>query len=129
MQQLPKPTSAELEILAILWEQGATTVGVVHDEIEKRKPTGYTTVLKLLQIMLEKGLVDRDESGRAHIYRAAITQEQTQRGLLTDLIDRAFRGSAAKLVQQVLETKAASREELAEIKRMIKQAEAREDGK
>jgi len=122
IKRTPKPTSGELEILNILWEKGASPVSVVHDEIRERKPTAYTTILKLMQIMHEKGLVKRNETGKAHIYRAAVTEDQTQTNLVADLMERAFRGSASKLVQHVLEAKAASPEELAEIRRMIDEA-------
>jgi len=129
MKQFIKPTSAELEILAVLWELGPTSVRNVFERLSEKKATTYTTVLKFMQIMNEKGLVKRDEKSRAHIYRAAIAQEHTQKGLVKDLLDKAFRGSALRLVQHVLETKPASREELAEIKRMIAEAEAREESK
>lgn len=118
-----KPTSAELDILNVLWEKGASTVRDVFETLNARKPTTYTTVLKFMQIMHEKGLVKRDEHSKAHIYSADVTQEQTQTSLVSDLLDRAFRGSALKLVQHVLETKAASADELAEIRRMITEAE------
>lgn len=122
----PKPTSAELDILAVLWERGASTVRDVYAALNERKPTTYTTVLKFMQIMNEKGLVKRDEHAKAHIYSAVPTEEQTQRNLVSDLLDRAFRGSALKLVQHVLETKAASPAEMAEIRRMITEAEINE---
>lgn len=122
----PKPTSAELDILAVLWERGASTVREVFDALSERKPTTYTTVLKFMQIMNEKGLVKRDEQAKAHIYSAVPTEEQTQKNLVSDLLDRAFRGSALKLVQHVLETKAASPDEMAEIRRMITEAESSE---
>jgi predicted transcriptional regulator len=125
MSTLPKPTPSELEILDILWEKRKATVAEVHNVMNTRRPTTYTTVLKLMQIMHEKGLLDREQSGRAHIYRPAITQRQTQKNLVTDLLDKAFRGSALKLVQHVLETKPATQEELAEIRRLITQAEAK----
>lgn len=122
----PRPTSAELDILDVLWERGASTVREVYAALNERKPTTYTTVLKFMQIMNEKGLVKRDEQAKAHIYIAVPTQEQTQKNLVSDLLDRAFRGSALKLVQHVLETKAASPDELAEIRRMITAAENNE---
>jgi BlaI family transcriptional regulator, penicillinase repressor len=118
-----KPTSAELDILNVLWEKGASTVREVFETLSARKPTTYTTVLKFMQIMHEKGLVKRDEHAKAHIYTAVPTEEQTQTSLVSDLLDRAFRGSALKLVQHVLETKATSPDELAEIRRMINEAE------
>lgn len=118
-----KPTSAELDILGVLWEKGPSTVRDVYEILNTRKPAAYTTVLKFMQIMHEKGIVTRDEHAKAHIYRAVPTEAQTQKNLVSDLLERAFRGSALKLVQHVLETKAASREELAEIRRMITEAE------
>jgi len=112
-----KPTDGELAILRVLWTSGPCTVRQVADALGR--DTGYTTALKLLQIMTEKGLVLRDESDRTHIYRAASTEDQTQRQLVTDLLDRAFGGSAAKLVQQALATTKASPRDLAEIKKLL----------
>ena len=129
MKQFIKPTSAELEILGVLWESGPASVRQVFERLSKRKATTYTTVLKFMQIMHEKGFVKRDEKNKAHIYRAAITEEQTRKGLVKDLLDKAFRGSALSLVQHVLEAKPASHEELVEIKRMIAEAEAKEEAK
>jgi BlaI family transcriptional regulator, penicillinase repressor len=123
MAKQNKPTKSELEILSILWEKDAATVREVYETISERKPTSYTTVLKLMQIMFEKGLVRRDDSNRAHIYSAKQPQEQTQKNLVSDLLEKAFRGSALKLVQHVLETKPASAEELAEIRQLINEAE------
>ena len=123
MKQPNKPTSAELEILDVLWELKKATVREVFEEISKRKATTYTTVLKFLQIMQEKGLVMRDIKEKAHVYRPRRTQQQTQTGLVGDLLEKAFRGSALSLVQHVLETKPATREELNEIRRMINEAE------
>jgi predicted transcriptional regulator len=119
-----KPTSGELEILDVLWERGASTVREVYEILSERaRPTGYTTVLKLMQIMLEKGLVERDSSAKAHVYRALASRDETQKNLVSDLLEKAFRGSALKLVQHVLETKPASAAELAEIRRLIADAE------
>jgi predicted transcriptional regulator len=118
-----KPTASELEILDVLWEKKHATVRDIYEEIGRRRPMTYTTVLKLMQIMNEKGLVRRDEKGKAHIYRAARSQEQTQKRLVSDLLEKAFRGSALKLVQHVLETKPTTPEELEEIKRLIRDAE------
>jgi BlaI family penicillinase repressor len=124
MSKHNKPTSAELEILDLLWERGQATVKEIHEIInERRKPTLYTTVLKTLQIMHEKGLVERDAASKAHIYRAAHSQDETQKNLVSDLLEKAFRGSALKLVQHVLETKPTSKEELVEIRRLIAEAE------
>ena len=129
MTRTSKPTTAELEILDVLWEKQRATVREIHEPIGERRPTAYTTVLKLLQIMHGKGLVRRDEKDRAHIYKPAQTQRQTQKNLVTDLLDKAFRGSALKLVQHVLETKPATPEELAEIRRLIAEAEQRGEKK
>ena len=115
----PRPTDAELEILSVLWQRGASTVREVHDELSARKPTLYTTVLKFMQIMTEKGLVERDERERAHRYRARLAQEQTQQQLLTHLLERAFEGSASKLVMQALSAKKTSSEEVARIREML----------
>ena len=117
--QLPRPTDTELSILTVLWERGPSTVREVHDELIKSQPAGYTTVLKMLQIMIDKGLVLRDESERAHVYTARLTEQKTQRQLVTDLLDRAFGGSSAKLVMQALSTKRATPEELSEIRAML----------
>ena len=122
----PRPTDAELAILRVLWERGASTVRQVHDSLIRERPTAYTTALKLLQIMTEKGLVRRDESDRTHIYHARLSEEQTQRQLVRDLVDRAFGGSASKLVMQALATKRASAEELTEIRKLIDGRDGRE---
>src|SRR5262245_42758542 len=118
-QELPRPTDAELAILRVLWERGASTVRQVHEVLTRERPTAYTTALKLLQIMTEKGLVRRDETDRTHVYHARLTEEQTQRQLVRDLLDRAFAGSASKLVMQALATRRASAEELSEIRRLL----------
>jgi BlaI family transcriptional regulator, penicillinase repressor len=112
-----KPTDAELAILRVLWVRGPSTVRQVAEQLGRE--AGYTTVLKLLQIMTEKRLVARDESSRTHIYEAAYTQDQTERQLVTDLLDRVFDGSAAKLVLQALASNKTSPEELDEIKKLI----------
>ena len=117
---LPKPTEAELAILNVLWDKGPTTVRVVHEELKEERQTGYTTILKLMQIMHEKGLVLRDESARTHIYQPRKDREQTQRQLVGDLLERAFGGSALSLVMQALSTKRASQEELAEIGKLLR---------
>lgn len=123
MSKQNKPTSAELEILDLLWERGQATVREIHEIIGERKPTLYTTVLKTLQIMHEKGLVERDSASKAHVYSARQTQDETQKTLVSDLLEKAFRGSALKLVQHVLETKPTSAEELVEIRKLIAEAE------
>ena len=122
-REVPKPTEAELSILRVLWERGPSTVREVHEAIQRSRPTGqttgYTTVLKLLQIMTEKGLVTRDERTRSHVYRARLSEDTTQRQLVTDLLDRAFGGSAARLVMQALDLSPATPEELKEIRRLL----------
>ena len=126
-RNLPRPTDAELAILRILWEHGPCTVRRVQEALARDRATGYTTALKMLQIMAEKGLVARDESRRSHVYRASCSEDQTQRQLVVDLIRRAFGGSARKLAMQALETEAASPDELAEIRRLLDQlGQARE---
>ena len=122
----PRPTEAELAILQVLWRRGPSTVREVHEELGARAGTGYTTTLKLLQIMAVKGLAERDESRRAHVYRAAVAEEPTQRRLVRDLLDRAFAGSAAKLVVRALSERPASEDEMAEIRRLVEEIEARE---
>jgi BlaI family transcriptional regulator, penicillinase repressor len=112
-----RPTDAELAILRVLWSRGPSTVRQVAEIMERG--TAYTTVLKLLQIMTEKGLVRRDESARTHVYEAAYSQDQTERQLVADLMDRLFDGSAAKLVLQALASTKTSPEELAEIRKLI----------
>jgi predicted transcriptional regulator len=114
-----KPTDSELAILRVLWTHGPCTVRQVAEVLNRE--AGYTTVLKLLQIMTEKKLVVRDESERTHVYQAAYTEDQTQRQLVSDLLDRAFDGSAAKLVLQALASNKASPEELDEIRRLLNQ--------
>ncbi len=121
-----RPTDAELAILQILWQRGPSTVRAVHEDLGRTTGTGYTTVLKTMQIMFEKGLVERDESQRAHIYTPARPAEEMQRSLVHDLADRAFEGSAARLVMQALSSERASAEELAEIRRYLEALEAGE---
>ena len=118
-----RPTTAELAILRVLWRRGPSTVREVQAELGRDRPTGYTTVLKLLQIMFEKGLVNRDESGRAHIYHPRQSEEQAQRTLVTDLLDRVFGGSAQQLVMQALTARKASPHELAEIRKLLDKLE------
>src|SRR3954467_2069686 len=115
----PRPTDTELAILRILWERGACTVRQVHEALSRERPAAYTTALKMLQIMTDKGLVRRDVSDRTHVYHSRLTEEQTQRQLVRDLVDRAFGGSASKLVLQALTTRRATAEELVEIRRLI----------
>jgi BlaI family transcriptional regulator, penicillinase repressor len=122
-RMLPRPTDGELAILRVLWTQGASTVREVYDVLGRERPIGYTTALKLLQIMHEKGLVHRDESGRSHVYSAAASQEQTQSQLVGDLLERAFGGSARSLVQRALSDRKVSSKELAEIRKLLDQIE------
>jgi len=116
---LPRPTDAELEILTVLWSRGPSTVREVHEAILKRRPAQYTTILKLLQIMDEKGLVRRNEKQRAHIYEPSQPREATQRQLAGDLLQRAFNGSAHSLMLGALAARKASRKELAELRKVL----------
>jgi BlaI family penicillinase repressor len=117
-----QPTSGELEILRVLWHSGRSTVRDVHEALRERR-VGYTTVLKLLQIMTEKGLVKRDESERAHVYEVRIPQEQTQTQLVRDLVDRAFGGSPGRLVMQALSSRKATPEERDRIRQLLDELE------
>ncbi|HKW97467.1 MAG TPA: BlaI/MecI/CopY family transcriptional regulator [Bryobacteraceae bacterium] len=121
--QQPRPTEAELEILRVLWQHGPSTVRDVFETLSKTKPIGYTTVLKLMQIMAEKDLVRRDEEQRAHVYRARVPQQETQRQMVRDLLHRAFDDSAAQLVMQALASKKTSPEELAQIRQLLDEFE------
>ncbi len=119
----PRPTDAELEILTVLWSLGPSTVREVHEAISRRKPAQYSTVLKFMQIMAEKGLVRRDERQRAHVYEAARPREWTQQQLAGDLLRRAFSGSAKSLMQGALSARKASKKELAELRRLLDEYE------
>lgn len=129
MTKPPRPTDAELAILRVLWERGACTVRQVHDSLSRGRPSAYTTALKMLQIMTEKGLVRRDVSDRTHIYQARLSEEQTQRQLVRDLLDRAFGGSSSKLVMQALSAKRATPEELGEIRKLIESSRDGREGR
>jgi predicted transcriptional regulator len=118
-----EPTAAELEILQIVWEDGPSTVGAVNEKLNEKRKVGYTTTLKLMQIMAEKNLVKRDVTKRAHVYSARVSADQTQRKLVANLMDRAFRGSASRLVMQALSTRKATDEELAEIRSLLDEME------
>lgn len=121
---IDKPTEAELEILQILWKHGPSTVRFVNDELNKQREVGYTTTLKMMQVMCEKkGLLKRDVSQRTHIYQTTSSEEATQKKMIDRLLETAFGGSAMKLVMQALGSKKTSQEELAEIKRIINQME------
>ena len=119
LDQLPKPTEGELELLRVLWERGSATVRDLYDSVNQQRPVGYTSVLKILQIMTEKGLVQRVEAGRAHIYRATASQEATQSQMLRDLSARLFAGSAAQLAMHALAMEPTSDLELEEIRNLI----------
>jgi BlaI family transcriptional regulator, penicillinase repressor len=123
MEQTPKPTSTELEILRVLWERGPSTVREVHEILAQAKPTGYTTVLKLLQIMTIKGTVSRNEDARAHVYEARQPAESTKRQLVGDLLQRAFAGSASQMMMHALSDKRASASEIEEIRLMLDEYE------
>jgi BlaI family penicillinase repressor len=116
-----KPTESELEILQVLWNEHTATVRTVHEELSKTKDSGYTTTLKLMQIMYEKGLVTRDDSNKTHIYQPAVTREKTQKQFLNKMIDTLFAGSSANLVLQALGGHDASQEELEKIQELIMQ--------
>lgn len=118
-----KPTEAELEILSILWNHGASTVREVNDQLSKKRNVGYTTTLKMMQLMTEKGLLDRSLVGRTHIYSVLLREEDVQNRLMNRLLETAFGGSAKKLILQALGNHRASSEELIEIKEMIKKME------
>ena len=125
-----RPTPAELGILRVLWRHGPCTVREVHEALAEEETTGYTTVLKTLQIMTEKKLVRRDETRRAHVYATRHSEEQTQKGLLGDLLRRAYRGSAGKMVMQALSAGAASKRELEDIRALLDRMskEVKDDG-
>ena len=119
MAHLPRPTEAELGILGVLWDRGPSTVRQVHEALARSRDTGYTTTLKLMQIMAEKRLVARDETARTHIYAARVSRQDTQRQLVSDLMDRAFSGSAAALVLQAISAQPASPDEIEKIRKLI----------
>ena len=118
-----KPTEAELEILHILWQNGKSSVRIVNEKLCENREIGYTTTLKMMQMMFEKGLLQRDDTARTHIYTPAVPQEDTQKHLLNHFVDSAFKGSAMQLVMQALGNHDASKDELAEIKALIQEME------
>ncbi|HKH47427.1 MAG TPA: BlaI/MecI/CopY family transcriptional regulator [Thermoanaerobaculia bacterium] len=126
-QKLPEPTDAELEILQVLWGRGPSTVRDAFEVLSQKRSVGYTTVLKLLQIMLQKGLVQRDSSEKSHVYSAALSEEETQKRLVGELLQRAFGGSAVRLVMQALSAKKATLEELAGVRQFLDQVEGRSE--
>ena len=115
----PKPTEAELELLRVLWDRGPSTVREIHEVVAGSKETGYTTTLKILQKMTDKGLVVRDESKRSHVYHAAAEAENTQRQLVTELIDKAFGGAAEKLVIQALSSRKVDPREIETLRKLL----------
>lgn len=121
-----KPTEAELAILNVLWEAGPSTVREVQNQLQSARGTGYTTTLKLMQIMYEKGLLKRDESNRSHVYSAAITRQKTQKMAVSKIIDQLFEGSAQQLVMQALASKKTTAKELAEIRNLLDSLERKE---
>jgi|SRR5687768_6100603 predicted transcriptional regulator len=123
-----RPTDAELDILRVLWDRGPSTVREVHDILSTHRDFAYTTTLKLLQLMTEKGVTFRQEEGRIHKYRAAVARQETQQHLVRDLLDRAFGGSSAQLVVQALAAKPASDSELREIRRLLAEYEEKHRG-
>jgi predicted transcriptional regulator len=122
-KQPSKPTDAELAVLRVLWQRGPSTVREVWQELNPQRGTGYTTVLKIMQIMFDKGLLARDETARSHVYRAAHSQQRTQREVVGHLLERVFSGSALQLVMQALAAKKATRAELAEIRKLLDEIE------
>ena len=123
--ETPKPSEVELAILQVLWDRGPSTVREVHEHVGKARNTGYTTVLKLMQIMAAKGMVERDESRRSHVYRARMERDRTLRRLVADLMDRVFQGSGRDLVMQALSARRASPEDLAEIRSFLDRLETK----
>ncbi len=117
------PTDRELAILGVLWDKGAATVREVHEALHVDSETGYTTTLKLMQIMVDKGLLVREEENRSHVYRPALSEERTQKELVADLLDRVFAGSAEKLVMRALSAKKVSAKELKRIREMLDEME------
>ena len=120
---LPRPTDAEVAILRVLWQRGPSTVREVWEQISPAQQTGYTTVLKTMQIMIEKGLLKRDETDRSHVYKPSLSEERTQQQVIGHLLDRVFSGSAHKLVMQALASKKATHNELAEIRKLLDEME------
>ncbi len=116
---VPKPTEAELEVLQILWKNGPATVRLVNDRLNERKTVGYTTTLKIMQLMFEKGLLQREENARSHLYRPSVKENETQRLLLDRFLETAFGGSALKLVMQALGNHKATKEEISQIRELL----------
>jgi BlaI family transcriptional regulator, penicillinase repressor len=125
-RELPRPTEGELELLRILWQKGSATVRDLHDEVNRTRPLGYTSVLKLLQIMTEKGLVEREESNKAHVYRAAASEGATQDQILRDMSQRLFAGSAAQLAMHALSLEPVNDRELEELRILLERKRQRQ---
>jgi len=123
----PIPSNSELEILRVLWKRGPSTVRDVHDELKRERDVGYTTVLKIMQVMAEKKLVTRDESERSHVYKPAVEEKSVKRRLVSELLDKAFDGSAAQLVMQALSDKRASPEDLKKIRKLLNESARKEE--
>jgi len=119
----PKPTASELEILQVLWERGPSTVREVHEALSAKRPMGYTSVLKLMQIMTAKGTLRRNEEQRAHVYEAVEPAEKTKRQLALDVLQRVFEGSASDLMMHALSGRKASKEEIEEMRRLLSEHE------
>jgi BlaI family transcriptional regulator, penicillinase repressor len=120
---LPYPTNVELTILRVLWQQGPSPVGAIHRAIRRQRKTSYSTTLKMVQVMLDKGTLVRDESVRPHLYRPAVSQERTQRDMVDDLVQKAFGGVASRMVVQALADARIRPEELAEIRELVRELE------
>ena len=127
--ELIKPTESEMEILQVLWEEGDSTVREVHEILSAKKESGYTTTLKLMQIMHDKGLLNRNDEARSHIYSAAVKKESMQKQVVNKMINGMFKGSPAKLIMHALGNHRASKEELAEIKKYLSELENKRDAK
>lgn len=124
MENFQKPTESELEILKVLWQKGKATVREVNDEINLTRESGYTTTLKIMQIMFDKGLVKKDSNAKQHVFEASVSEEKTQKSLLTRFIDSTFQGNAMSLVMQTLGNHKTSDEDLAELKKLIQHLES-----
>jgi predicted transcriptional regulator len=122
-ETIPKPTEAELEILGILWEHGPSTVRYVNDKLNEKKNVGYTTTLKMMQIMYEKKILKRDEKKRSHLYKTSLKEQETQKILLKNIMEKAFGGSAMKLVMQALGSHKASKQEIYQIRELLDKIE------
>ena len=127
-KNIPKPTDGELAILKILWQSGAATVRQVNEKINTIQPAGYTTTLKMMQIMIDKGLLVRDSSKRTHVYAPAVSEEITQNQLVGSLLEKAFAGSAEKLVMRALSAKKITEKELVKIKKMLNNINIKNEG-